>query len=200
MVIGVDLDDTITNSFEDLMPFFAEYFGLDFNYCKENNYSYNNFPEELKEKKNEFIKYLQEKKLLGKISVKENVIQVLKELHELGCKIIIITSRNDSILTNAFLETKSFLEQNGITYDELYCEHDKHKVLLAEGVEMFIDDSIKGLIYNKDACKYHILFSSVLNQKEESEFTRALSWIEIRDIVKDLINKKTLSNRKGSIC
>ena len=199
MVIGVDLDDTITNSFEDLMPFFAEYFGLDLNYCKENNYSYNNFPEELKDKKNEFVKYLQERKLLNKISVKENAIQVLKGLHELGCRIIIITSRNDSILPNAFLETKSFLEQNGITYDALYCEHDKHKILLAEGVEMFIDDSIKGLIYNKYVCKYHLLFSSVLNQKEESEFSRVSSWIEIREIVERLINKNVLQNRKGSI-
>lgn len=192
MVIGVDLDDTITNSFEDLMPFFAEYFGLDLDYCKDNNYSYNNFPEELKDKKNEFIKYLQEKKLISKISVKENTIQVLKELHELGCRIIIITSRNDNILQNAFLETKSFLDQNEIIYDALYCEHDKHKIILAEGVQLFIDDSTKGLIYNKDACKYHLLFSSVLNQEEKSEFPRVSSWIEIRDIVEKLINKNAL--------
>lgn len=192
MIIGVDLDDTIINSFEDLMPFFAEYFGLDLKFCKENNYSYNNFPEELKDKKSEFIRYLQERKLLSKISIKEGASQVLKELHELGCRIIIITSRNDNILPNAFLETKSFLEHNEITYDRLYCDHDKHKILLAEGVDLFIDDSIKGLIYNKDACKYHILFSSIINQQEESDFSRASSWIEVRDIVESLINKNVL--------
>lgn len=102
MTIGVDLDDTIINSFEDLMPFFAEYFSLDLNFCIENNYSYNNFPEELKDKKSEFIRYLQETKLLNKISTKENASEILKELHELGCRIIIITSRNDNILPNAF--------------------------------------------------------------------------------------------------
>ena len=95
------------------MPYFAEYFDLDLDYCKENNYSYNNFPEKLKERKREFIKYLQGNRLLRKISIKEKAVQVLKQLKELGCKIIIITSRNDSILPNAFLETKSFLEQNG---------------------------------------------------------------------------------------
>ena len=195
MVIGVDLDDTITDSFEDLMPYFAEYFDLDLDYCKENNYSYNNFPEKLKERKREFIKYLQGNRLLRKISIKENAVQVLKQLKELGCKIIIITSRNDSILPNAFLETKSFLEQNGITYDKLFCEHDKHKILIQEGVELFIDDSLKGLIYNKDACQYHMLFNSRINEQEESKFPRVSSWIEIKDIVERLISK----NRKSSI-
>ena len=171
------------------MPYFAEFFCLDLNFCKENNYSYNNFPEELKERKGEFIRYLQEKRLLSKISLKEGVIQALKELHELGCRIIIITSRNNSVLPNAFLETKAFLDQNGIFYDKLYCEHDKHKILLAEEVDLFIDDSLKGLIYNKDACKYHLLFNSVINQKEESEFTRVASWLEIVDFLKKLIGK-----------
>ena len=88
--------------------------------------------------------------------------------------------------------TDLFLENNEITYDRLYCDHDKHKILLAEGVDLFIDDSIKGLIYNKDACKYHILFSSIINQQEESDFSRASSWIEVRDIVESLINKNVL--------
>ena len=33
---------------------------------------------------------------------------------------------------------------------------------------MFIDDSIKGLIYNKDACNYHILFNSKINKQEKT--------------------------------
>ena len=192
MTIGVDLDDTIINSFEDLMPFFAEYFSLDLNFWIENNYSYNNFPEELKDKKSDFIRYLQERKLLNKISIKENASQILKELRELGCRIIIITSRNDNILPNAFLETKSFLDQNEIIYDALYCEHDKHRILLEEGVEMFIDDSLKGLIYNKDVCKYHILFDSAINRQEESSFPRVSSWIEIKHIAEKLISKNAL--------
>ena len=65
MNIGIDLDDTITNSFEDLMPYFSKYFNLDLNYCKENNYSYNNYPEDLKDRKKEFIEYLRCNKLLN---------------------------------------------------------------------------------------------------------------------------------------
>ena len=192
MVIGVDLDDTITNSFEDLMPFFAEYFGLDLEFCADNNYSYSNFPEDLKDKKGEFIRYLQENKLLSRISIKQDALEGLKKLRELGCKIIIITSRNDSILPNAFMETKIYLDQNGIIYDKLYCEHDKQKILLAEGVDIFVDDSLKGLIYNKDVCKYHILFNSVINKQEESIFPRASSWMEVVKFVEKLVKENVL--------
>ena len=186
MIIGIDLDDTITNSFEDLMPIFAKFFNFDLEYCIENKYSYNNFPVDLKDKQKEFFKYLKENRLLGKITVKEDVVQVLKELHDLGFKIIIITSRNDSLLPDAYIETKNYLDQNGITYDELYCEHDKHKILVSEDVDVFIDDSLKGLLYNKDACTHHILFNSALNIQEKTDFKRASSWCEIKTIVTEL--------------
>lgn len=186
MVIGIDLDDTITNSFEDLMPLFARFFNLDLEYCIEHKYSYNNFPVDLKDRQKEFFKYLKENRLLSKITVKEDAIQVLKELRDLGFKIIIITSRNDSLLPDAYTETKKYLDENGIPYDELYCEHDKHKILVSEGVDVFIDDSLKGLLYNKDACTHHILFNSVLNIQEETYFKRASSWRDIKTIVTKL--------------
>ena len=107
-------------------------------------------------------------------------------MHDLGFRIIIITSRNDSLLPDAYTETKKYLDENGITYDELYCEHDKHKILVSEGVDVFIDDSLKGLLYNKDACAHHILFNSALNIQEETDFKRASSWRDIKTIVTEL--------------
>lgn len=183
MNIGIDLDDTITNSFEDLMPYFAKYFNLDLNYCKENNYSYNNYPEDLKDRKKEFIEYLRSNKLLNKITIKDDVKEVFKYLHDNNFKIIIITARNDNILFDAFNETKNYLDEQGVIYDKLFCEHDKHKILIEEKIDVFIDDNIKGLYYNIDACKYHILFNSKINISEEADFTRVNSWLEIKDIL-----------------
>lgn len=51
MNIGIDIDDTITDTFDYLMPFIAEYFNADINYLKKNNISYCNLPEEWKRKK-----------------------------------------------------------------------------------------------------------------------------------------------------
>ena len=138
MRIGIDLDDTIINSYEDLMPYFANYFNLDLDWCKKNNYSYNNFPNDLKNRKNNFVNYLQENNLLNRISVKDGVREVLNELRKNGHKIIIITSRNDSIISNAYKNCKLYLDTNNIEYDKLFCEHDKHKILIDECIDVFI--------------------------------------------------------------
>ena len=48
MNIAVDIDDTLTNSFDYFLPFVAEYFGADEKELKERNISYSNLPEEWK--------------------------------------------------------------------------------------------------------------------------------------------------------
>ncbi len=190
MNIGIDLDDTIINSFEDLMPYFAQYFNLDINYCKQNKYSYNNYPDNLKDKKREFIEFLRSHKLLNSISIKEGAREVIKYLHDNNFKIIIITARNNEVLSNAFSETKRYLDENDIIYDKLFCEHDKHKILISEKIDFFIDDSIKGLEYNVDACKYPVLFNSKINAEESTRFTRVNSWGEIKDLLLELNEAK----------
>lgn len=48
MKIGIDIDDTMADTFEYLMPYIAEFFDVDIKYLKDNNISYSNFPEEMK--------------------------------------------------------------------------------------------------------------------------------------------------------
>lgn len=54
--IGIDIDDTITYTFDYLMPFLAEYFNLDLEYLKENNISYTSLPDDIKDREVEFGK------------------------------------------------------------------------------------------------------------------------------------------------
>ena len=56
MNIGIDIDDTITETSEFLMPYIAKYFSIDIDYLKKNNICYNNLPKEYKEKEVEFGK------------------------------------------------------------------------------------------------------------------------------------------------
>ncbi len=186
MNVGIDLDDTIINSFEDLMPYYAQYFNLDIDYCMKHNYSYNNYPKELKDRKREFIEYLRSNKILNSISPKEDAKEVIKYLHDNNFKIIIITARNNDILSNAFYETKTYLDENEIIYDKLFCEHDKHKILIEEKIDVFIDDSIRGLEYNVDVCKYPVLFNSKININENTNFIRVDSWKEVKDLLLEL--------------
>ena len=46
MNIAVDIDDTLTNSFDYFMPFIAEYLGVELSELKRRNVSYSNLPEE----------------------------------------------------------------------------------------------------------------------------------------------------------
>ena len=51
MNIGIDIDDTITETSEFLVPYVAKYFSIDIDYLKKNNICYhNNLPREYKEK------------------------------------------------------------------------------------------------------------------------------------------------------
>lgn len=54
MNIAVDIDDTLTNSFEYFMPFVAEYFGSDYEELKRKNMSYNRLPEGWKDQEYAF--------------------------------------------------------------------------------------------------------------------------------------------------
>ena len=50
MNIGIDIDDTLTNSFDFFQPYVAEYFNVGVDYLKENSISYSNFPDNWKKK------------------------------------------------------------------------------------------------------------------------------------------------------
>jgi len=54
--IGIDIDDTMADTFDYLMPYIAEFFNLDIKYLKNNNISYNTLPEKMKERELEFAK------------------------------------------------------------------------------------------------------------------------------------------------
>ena len=48
MNIAIDIDDTLTESFDYFLPFVAEYFGADVDELKKKNISYSNLPPEWK--------------------------------------------------------------------------------------------------------------------------------------------------------
>ena len=46
MNIAIDIDDTLTNSFDYFQPFVSEFFNADLDELKEKNISYGNLPDE----------------------------------------------------------------------------------------------------------------------------------------------------------
>ena len=54
--IGIDIDDTIANTFNYLMPAVAEFYNMDLDYLKENKISYTTLTPKMKEQELEFAK------------------------------------------------------------------------------------------------------------------------------------------------
>ena len=93
MRIGIDIDDTVTNSFEHLQPCIAEYFNVDLEYLIEQNISYCTLPKEWADQELAFSKACYDR-VVGQGTVKEGAVQYISRLKEDGHEIHLITARN----------------------------------------------------------------------------------------------------------
>ena len=161
MNIGIDIDDTITETSEFLMPYVAKYFSIDIDYLKKNNICYNNLPKEYKEKEVEF----------GKSTFGKVLLDVKLKQH-----------------ANPFGFTSKQLEKLGIKYDKLVCSFNKRKICIDEKIDFFIDDSIENLNKVEGSVGKVLLFNSKTNIGEDNHFTRVNSWQEIYRYISDYKN------------
>ena len=54
MIIGIDIDDTITNTFYHLMPAVADFYNMELEFLKENKISYTTLTPKMKEQETIF--------------------------------------------------------------------------------------------------------------------------------------------------
>lgn len=184
MNIGIDIDDTITETSEFLMPYVAKYFSIDIDYLKKNNICYNNLPEEYKEREVEFGKSTFGKVLLD-VKLKQNAKETIDKLKEEGNRIIIITARDKTIYDDPFGFTSKQLEKLGIKYDKLVCSFNKKQICIDEKIDFFIDDSVENLNKVEGSVDKVLLFNSRTNIGEANHFTRVNSWKEIYKYISD---------------
>lgn len=189
MNIGIDIDDTITETSEFLIPYVASYFSLEIEYLKKNNIFYNNLPKEYRNKQTEFGKATFEKVLLG-VTLKQDAKEIISKLKSEGNRIIIITARDGSIYNNPFEFTLKQLEKLGIKYDKLVCSFDKKQICMEEKIDVFIDDLVDNLKKVESVVKKVLLYNSKINMRQDNCYTRVDSWQEIY---------KYISNYKNNI-
>lgn len=178
MNIGIDIDDTITDTEQFLQPYLSEYFKLDEKYLIDNKLTYLSYYET---NSNEMIDFGMKTygKILFEIPIKQGAKEGIKHLKDEGNKIFIITARDKTIYENPFEITKKQLENLKINYDKLICSNDKRKGCIDNKIDIFIDDSIKNLDSVKDVVKYEFLFSTSYNKIKHSNFERVENWKEL---------------------
>ncbi len=151
MNIAVDIDDTITNTYETLLPLIAIHYNLDLKKLWKTLPSYKELS-----KLPDYDKFIKDHYhiLANIVDVKKDAIEVLRQLRLEGNKIYIITARNTEEYGNPYKISYDFLTKKGIPFDKLITNVDnKGMKCISEGIDVFLDDSTKNC---KSALKYNI--------------------------------------------
>ena len=183
VTIGIDIDDTITNSSIVIKRYLKKHLGSD---VVKNNFRgimRGNYVNETLE--SFYSKYGIE--MGNAIKVKKNAKEVINKLHDEGHKIIIVTARSNNFYGNAQEFCINYLKQNGIKYDKLFTSQIyKSKLCIDENIDLMIDDSIDTVDEILNLGKKSILFSSSLNKNEKCKSKRLNSWKEVYNYIQKI--------------
>lgn len=183
MIIGIDIDDTIT----DLSDIFLKYATL---YNKENEIDFKidktqwDIDKAFGWNNDDFMKFSKKylEILLNEAKPKKGCVDVINKLREDGHKIVIITARNSEELIDPYEFTKNWLELNNIGFDKLVVNSNKKEEdCINNKIDVFIDDRPENCenVYKK----LHIpvfLFDSVYNTNDKNSLIeRVFSWEEV---------------------
>lgn len=201
MNIGIDIDDTLSESFELVFPFSQKFdieelgnSGKVQSYGKKENHNYieEMYPHWTEEQTNLFWDkiFMQ---AVTEARPKPYASEIIHKLKAEGNKIVIITSRYEVLPNDNTIETKSkkWLAKNNIPYDT-FVLNAKNKLIAAqnEKIDLFIDDSIQHCRKVKEGNIKALLYTTNANQGVEvPELERVYSWIQIYEIYKQMRDK-----------
>lgn len=175
MVIGIDVDDTITKTSEyanKLLKSDVKYnYVIDYHDLNSDDYD-------------EFInKYIGN--IYDCVPLKEDVVNTLKLWHDEGIKIIFITARGRDNYKDAFSKTGLYFANNDIYFDKIiFKQKSKFDACINNNVDLFIDDKEEVL----DEIKEKGIATLRITNSLESKHEVAKSWQEIKDYVDRWVN------------
>lgn len=185
MKIGIDIDDTITDSYEVMFNYAQEFTihtlgrsgdiidnnGID-NHCYArvlHNWT-------LEEETKFWNQYY--KDIIKEVKPKTLAAEYIRKLKEEGHTIILITARFKVEEFDVGELTKKWLEQHQICYDKLIIDaEDKLTIAKQEQLDVFIDDSYSNCnrILKSDA-KVYLMDSRLNKQFQNEKIKRIYSW------------------------
>ena len=140
MNIGIDIDDTITYTYETLLPMVSIKYGMSMSKLMSQKPSYKMLHNTLPDYGNFALTHFPK---MAKIApLRENVVEILNKLKKDGHKIIFITARNYEEYPDPYKTSIEYLKRNGVPFDKLIVNaKDKVKECLLEKIDVFIDDN-----------------------------------------------------------
>ena len=184
MNIGIDIDDTIANTYEVLFNYAQNYtineIGKEIKDVNRNSITHmycTTFHNWNKEEDKEFLDRYYEKAVL-KVQPKMYAVENIKKLKESGDNIYLITARFLSDKFDVEKLTKEWLERYNIQYDKLIL-NSQNKVIAAKenAIDIFVDDSIKNCTEMANTGVKTYMMDTIVNKDFESEnIERVYSW------------------------
>lgn len=193
MIIGIDIDDTLTDIRDEVGAEALKYAkSLNKEIDEEKVvWDKNNNGSSFKERYNlnydellYFFRNIQEK-ITKKAKPREDVVEVLKKLRKDGHKIYIVTARDSEFHNDPYELSKTWLDKNNIEYDKLIVDaRDKAKACKEQNVDLFIDDKLSNCqgVSNEGITTIRITnytdpHQNIINKK---------NWKEIYEYIKQL--------------
>lgn len=189
MNIAIDIDDTLTNSFEYFQPYVAEYFGTDPSEARKAGISYSNLPKEWAADEIGFCRRYFDS-IAEYTPFKPDAADGVRRLRAAGHRIIIITGRTKLLYTDPYETTRRELINGNIEYDRLICTFDKEAACRKENIALLIDDMPRNCEAAQRAGAAAVLFDSAANRKAVSRFPRVYDWDGAVCEVERILSKK----------
>lgn len=181
MRIGIDIDDTITNTWEFFMPLLSEKYNVSIDKLK-NGPPYYEAVKDIVTMEEYDTMVKESEHLLLNIELKPNVIDVLTKLKKEGHTIIFITARCDEY-NKPYELTKEYLDKYKVPYDKIIVRAlEKGQICKEEKINLFIDDSIDNCRKVKQVGIDVLLMETNFN-KNNKEFIHMKNWNQVYNYI-----------------
>ena len=140
MNIGIDIDDTITYTYEMLLPMVAVRYGISLSKLYEELPTYKKLNATLPD----YAHFASESlPVAAKLTpIRDGALEIITKLKEEGHEIIFITARNHEEFVEPYKISFDFLKVNKVPYDKLLVNiKRKDKQCFMEKIDLFIDDT-----------------------------------------------------------
>ena len=177
MRIGVDVDDTITESWPMLLPYYEKEFNIPVDVLKTRMPYYYSLENEITLE--DYFRRVKDinKEVILNVPLKKDADKYINKLMDEGNEIVFITSRGFNENYDPYGMTAKYLEKHNIKYTKLVINaKDKSVSALDEKIDLFIDDSLKHV------CN---VFETNYN-KNDKLYKHVTSWEEIYDLVEGM--------------
>lgn len=184
MKIGLDIDDTMTDTTELMIEYAKEYFKTDdIEFIKSILFA----PKIEGELLEFYDKYLVE--MMSKYKLKSNVKEVIDRFRQSGNKIIIITARGATI-KNVIDVTMEYFKLHDIKVDDIVFRlRDKSKYCVENNIDLLVDDSNSVLEKVQQLGIKTLLFNSIKNKDIDTNINRVNNWLEVEQYINELLIK-----------